>query len=89
MKRQPSKNRRFKSYDDLVAHTDKPLAQRRKLTIGRSGTAIVPRRFHLTAEEVAEVQRGGAMSGSGPPGASAGPAPGIWPCPACCACIAA
>jgi hypothetical protein len=43
---------RFQSYEDLIPHTEKPLAKRRELAIGRGGAHVVPRKFHLTAEEI-------------------------------------
>ncbi|MGC4033110.1 MAG: hypothetical protein QM754_15510 [Tepidisphaeraceae bacterium] len=55
MKKATRSNRRFKSYDDLVKHTETPLLKRRALKIGREGTAVVPRKFHLSEAEVAEL----------------------------------
>jgi hypothetical protein len=46
------KSSRFGSYDDLIAHTEKPLASRRELAIGRGGAKVKPRRFHLGDDEV-------------------------------------
>jgi hypothetical protein len=43
---------RFQSYEDLIPHTEKPLAKRRELAIGRGGAHVVPRKFHLNAEEI-------------------------------------
>lgn len=50
------KRSRFKSYDDLIAHTDRPLAKRRKLNIGRHGASVVPRKFHLSSDEIADLK---------------------------------
>ena len=55
MKKATRSNRRFRSYDDLVKHTETPLLKRRALKIGRDGTAVVPRKFHLSEAEVAEL----------------------------------
>lgn len=55
MKKVTRSNRRFKSYDDLVKHTETPLLKRRALKIGRDGTAVVPRKFHLSETEIAEL----------------------------------
>lgn len=47
---------KFKSYDDLIVHTEKPLAKRRELAIGRGGEHVKPRKFHLSPEEVADLK---------------------------------
>ncbi len=46
----------FGSYDDLIKHTEKPLASRRELAIGRGGAHVKPRKFHLSADEVADLK---------------------------------
>lgn len=56
MRKATHSNRRFKSYDDLVKHTETPLLKRRALKIGRNGAAVVPRKFHLSETEIAELK---------------------------------
>lgn len=48
----PKGSSRFKSYDQLIPHTDRPLASRRELAIGRNGAKVTPRKFHLNDDEV-------------------------------------
>lgn len=40
------------SYDQLIKHTEKPLASRRELNIGRGGASVIPRKFHLSKDEI-------------------------------------
>lgn len=47
---------RFESYDQLIPHTEKALASRRELAIGRGGAKVKPRKFHLSDEEVGELK---------------------------------
>lgn len=46
------KSNRFKSYDDLLKHTELPMSRRRELAIGRNGAKVAPRKFHLDDNEV-------------------------------------
>lgn len=56
MKRAKKSNNRYTSYDALIGQTSRPAAKRRKLKIGRGGSAVVPRKFHLSDEEVTELR---------------------------------
>ena len=47
---------RIQSYDQLIPQTEKPLANRRELAIGRGGEKVKPRKMHLNAEEIAELR---------------------------------
>lgn len=52
----PRKGNRFETYDDILKHTEKPLASRRELAIGRGGVNRVPRKFHLDTDEISALK---------------------------------
>ncbi len=52
MAREKRAKSRYTSYDALISQTSRPAAKRRKLKIGRGGSAVIPRKFHLSDEEV-------------------------------------
>lgn len=47
---------RFQNYTDLLSHVEKPLAKRRELAIGRGGSLVKPRKFHLSDAEVTDLR---------------------------------
>jgi hypothetical protein len=57
------KSSRFQSYSDLIPHTEKPLASRRELAIGRNGAHVKPRKFHLSADEIKSLKAQYAETG--------------------------
>ncbi|HLL87694.1 MAG TPA: hypothetical protein VK324_00160 [Tepidisphaeraceae bacterium] len=56
---QPAKKKtkgRYTTYDALISQTNLPAAKRRKLKIGRGGSSVVPRKFHLSDEEISDLR---------------------------------
>lgn len=46
---------KFRDYDDVIKHTEQPIAKRRELAIGRGGVGRKPRKFHLSEREIAQL----------------------------------
>ena len=44
-------------YLDVMAQASKPLESRREMKIGRGGTLVKPRKFHLSDEEIADLRK--------------------------------
>jgi hypothetical protein len=61
-----TKSRKRTSYADIRDLTEKPLKLRRKLKIGRGGEAVVPRKFHLTSDQLAKLRTAHKATGAFP-----------------------
>jgi hypothetical protein len=57
MRTQTIRSDQFRSYDDIIAIVEQPLAYRRWLRIGRRGKYVIPRRFHLIKKQVTVLRR--------------------------------
>lgn len=47
---------RYQTYASVLSQTDKPLARRRELPIGRNGSMKKPTKYHLNDDEIAELK---------------------------------
>jgi len=51
------------TYEDLKDQVEKPYSERSKLSIGRGGQAITPRKYHLTEQQLAKLEAERAATG--------------------------